>query len=90
MSAKELEELSQEYATILQNIGTALVLAEDSLREVKSNAADAEQLLARLLSMRILSHNSDTAIARAGELLTLSPYVDREKAAHTLRRLRTI
>jgi len=77
MIAKDLEELPEEYRTILENIEVSLSLVQESLREVSSNTADDGQLLARLLSIRVVSHNSDAAIARAGEMLTLSPYVKR-------------
>ena len=73
MNTDELEQLSEEYTTILENVETVLTLVEESLKEVRCNTADAEQLLARLLSMRILSHNYDAEIAKAGELLTLRP-----------------
>jgi hypothetical protein len=67
MNSEELGQLSEEYTTILESIETALTLVEESLREVRSNTADADHLLARPLSMRIPSHNSDAQIiTRAG------------------------
>jgi len=59
---------------------------KDSLREIKTNQAITEQIMRRLLSMRILSHEVDKQIA--GELVTLSPYINGE-SAQMLRRLRT-
>ena len=44
---------------------------KDSLREIKTNQAITEQIMRRLLSMRILSHEVDKQIA--AELVTLSP-----------------
>ena len=67
----------------------SLALVEDSLKEIRTNQVSTEQILRRLLSIRILSHETEKQTARAGELLTLSPQINGE-TAQILRRLRTV
>ena len=89
MTVKELGELTEEHAAILESIGMSLALVEDSLKEIRCSQASTEQIVRRLLSIRILSHETEKQIARAGELLTLSPHINGE-TAQILRRLRTV
>ncbi len=68
--------VSAEHEAILENIGASLALVEESLMEIRSQTADVEKILERLLSMRSLARQTDAQIGRAGELLTLNRYLN--------------
>jgi hypothetical protein len=50
MTSKERDKLSEEHATISENVGMILALVEESLREIHDAAFNTEQILRRLLS----------------------------------------
>ena len=67
--------VSAEHEAILENIGISLALVEESLMEIRSQTAEIEKLLERLVTMRNLAQQTDAQIASAGELLTLNRYL---------------
>lgn len=80
--------VSAEHEAILENIGLSLALVEESLMEIRSQTAEVEKILERLLSMRALAWQTDAQIARAGELLTLNRYLKDTGIIQTFFRLR--
>ena len=76
MKQRDFDGLLEEHATILANIEESHELIKKSLDEIRSQSFELGQILGRLMEIRKLSLKTDAQVSRAGELLTLSSFVD--------------
>jgi hypothetical protein len=71
MNVQDLDRLGEEHMAILENLNESLQLIEKSLQDMKKQAIETGQILARLMEARRLALQSDIQISKAGELLVL-------------------